>query len=289
MMRIRRKIDRRRMKFLAFALTFCFLGALMGGAKTSHALLIIDDMIFVGQKSGSATFKVKNTGQKPLAYRIEWTQKRMAPGGKKEKIMPDELIENVNAAEPFMFLAPRRMILQSGQLQHIRFMVRRMENLAPGEYRSYIALQPEKIPQEYATGGEVGSTGNLATAQVDFLTGYNIPVFFLHGETTLKTEITQASLGQGKQGRNGVHFTFKREGNRSAIGELMLTCVGTEGSKLLSKVKIKIFTEITERSYFTPFEWPPGGCHSVTFDYSPHKLDPDYALNAVRMMELPVN
>lgn len=263
---------------------FFFALAALGVVDKAHALLVVDDMVYVGQNAGAATLKIKNTSAKPTAYRLEWTQLRMKPGGAKETVLRDQAITGVLPAEPFMYVAPRRLIMQPDQLQHIRFMVRRTPDMQPGEYRSYIVMDPEPIPQEY---GQPGGAGKQS-AQLDILTGYRIPVFFLHGETTLVTSVTDARIGQNEKGEPSIAFTFKREGNRSALGEMTMKCVTGETDAMIGRMDIKVFTELSERQYNVKLDLPPTGCRSVALDYLPHRADPDYEKGMMRMADIPL-
>ena len=274
------------LKMLVLLLFFC--GPVVLAATPSRAMLILDDMVFIGPKSSAAIFKVKNATTRPEAYRLGWVQLRLKPGGGKEKIAPGETVENVMPAEPYMYMAPRRLMLMPDQLQHVRFMVRRMENLPAGEYRSYIVFQPEVVPDQYnpETGRETVSSGT--SVQMDMLSGFRIPVFFLNGETTLKTYVSEAGYGRDAKGKNGVYFTFVREGNRSAIGDLEVRCMQGDQIVKLTGVEVKIYTELNERNYFLPIKNIPPGCTTAYLEYSPHAADPDFTGNFVRLAEIPL-
>lgn len=255
--------------------------------RPSHALLILDDMIFIGPKSSAAIFKVKNATKVPEAYRLDWTQLQMLPNGRKDAVPDNVAIPNVMPAEPYMYMSPRRLLLRPDQLQHVRFMVRRMENLAPGEYRSYIVFQPEIVPDQYdpATGS---SAAQGTSIQLNMLSGFRIPVFFLHGQTSLKTFVTESGYGRNAQGKAGVYFTFVREGNRSAIGDMEVRCMVGEQLTKIASTGIKVYTELNSRNYFLSTRDLPPGCNTLYLDYRPHSGDPDYTEAFVRMAEIPV-
>ncbi|PJB70812.1 MAG: hypothetical protein CO093_06640 [Alphaproteobacteria bacterium CG_4_9_14_3_um_filter_47_13] len=275
----------------AFALSvFLFASALLGGVAPSHAFLILDNMVFIGTKSGAAVFKIKNTGDEPEAYRLEWTQLRMKEKGGKEKVAQGETIPGVMAADSYMYVAPRRIMLMPGQVQHVRFMVRRTENMASGEYRSYIVFQPEEIPPtfnpEEATSNSVPAPGK-AVAQISMLTGYRIPVFFLHGDTILDVSVKDAVLGRDKSGAPLLNFTFVREGTRSALGGLTVHCTTGDKEVKISSGEIRIFTELESRRYSYLLKNMPEDCVNITLDYLPQSLDPDYNGMAMRLAEIP--
>ena len=54
--------------FLVIAMVFA--AVLVNSPREAHALLILDDMVYINGKSGAATFKVKNTSKIPQAYKI---------------------------------------------------------------------------------------------------------------------------------------------------------------------------------------------------------------------------
>lgn len=254
--------------FLMFAVLFCSV------AREAQALLFTTEMIFVGERENAAYFKMKNTSDKPKAFRIEWLQMEMRAAGGKRVIPEGVQIPNVRNAEPYMFAAPRRLILQPGQTQHIRFMVRRTGDMVAGEYRSYIAVMPEEIPEAF-DGGEIEP--NKQKAQLNLLTGYRIPVFFLHGQTELSVNIANARLVKNRKGRDEVAFTLARQGNRSVIGDVNFSCVTADGQSVdAGGSKVKIFTELNSREYSKRVNIPEGGCSRLVVNFVPHKEDPAY-------------
>jgi len=263
-----------------------FLATLAGLPMPSHALLLVQEMVYIGPKAGAATFKVKNTTMRPEAYRMEWVDLKMIPGGRKRKIEPGEVVPTLMPAEPYMYISPRRLMLMPEQLQHLRLMVRRPSDLPPGEYRSYMVFNPEPVPKEYAPGSQGESAGSKTSVNVDILTGFRVPVFFLHGETTLKTSIVNARYGVNEKGKPGVHFTFVREGTRSAIGRIEINCMAQDSVQKISEGRIQVFTELGSLDYFLPTKEIPPGCTTATLDYIPHPEDPDYTGSFVRMAEV---
>lgn len=269
---------------LSILFSFAFLSAWAGASAPSKALMLIDEMVFIGPKAGAATLQVKNPTNRAEAYRLNWTNLKMLPGGRKVKIEPGEAVPQLMPADPYMFMSPRRILLMPDQLQHLRLMVRRPAELAPGEYRSYLSLQPEIVPKEFNPDNAEASAKPQGTAvQMDMLTGFRIPVFFLHGDTTLTTSIKDARFGD-----KGFEFTFVREGNRSALGELEVNCFIDDKKIRLTRTRIQIFTELNSRNYSLQAKDIPPGCGTAYFEYMPHALDPDYTGSPLRLAEVPL-
>ncbi len=276
--------------FLAFVSVCLFATSLMAVSAPANALLVLGSYVFIGPNGSARTYKIKNTAGEPKAYRLEWTQLQQMPVGAKRKMQKGEIVPGVMDAEPYMYIAPRRLMMQPNQLQHLRFMVRRAENMQPGEYRSYIYLQPEEIPATYkpnkdnrGTGGGKGASGTLS-----ILTGYRIPVVFLHGDTTLQTGVRDVRFVPTEKGGTSVQFIFTREGTRSAIGEINIYCSTPEGEVRVSGGEIKVFTELNEKPMNYDLVNPPPNCAQVSIDFLPHMEDPDYARGPVRMAAIPM-
>lgn len=250
---------------------------LMAMSGQAHALLLTDSLIFIGPKGGSAVFKLKNTSQQPESYRLEWDQLLMGVSGPKDLVTEEQArAAGVEPASPHMYVAPRRLMLQPGQLQNVRFMLRRNNNMAPGEYRSYITVSPEEIPPEFNPDGTRKSTvGSGQAAELTMLTGYRIPVFFLHGETTLDVSFSNVSVQQIDSTKSAVNFTLNRSGTRSALGDVEIRCEAPDGRNLvLSRAKVRVFKEISSRSFTRNIDIPASGCQSIVMGYKLHDQDP---------------
>lgn len=254
----------------------------------AHALLLTESYVFVGPKGGSAIFKMKNTSGKPEAYRMDWVELLMDNEG--SKISADETAlaaANVKPASPYMYVAPRRLMIQPGQVQNIRFMVRRNNSLTPGEYRSYIAIGPEEIPAEFNPDDEreTKDVGGGRSVQISMLTGYRIPVFFLHGETTLEVSFSNVNVTPKETGRYNVSYTINRSGTRSALGQVRIVCDAPDGQlKVIKRVDARVFSEVSTRTYTREFDVPAGGCTNYRIGFYVHDLDPlasrDYLASA---------
>ncbi|GEM_PF-1966317 len=265
-----------------------FLCALAGASPPSHALLLLEEMVYIGPKAGAATFKIKNTTQRAEAYRMEWVNLKMDPEGRKKMMAPGETMPGVMPAQDYMYLSPRRLMLMPDQLQHLRLMVRRPSDLPPGEYRSYMVFSPEPVPKAFDPANPQVKVSQRTEATMDLLTGFRIPVFFLQGETVLNIAVINPGYGRNQQGKDGIHFIFAREGTRSAIGKMEANCMAGEQPVRLSETRIQIFTELPSLDYFMPVSDIPPGCSVATLDYMPHPADPDYTGFPVRMAEIPL-
>lgn len=256
--------------------------------QAAHAMLLTETFIFVGADGNSTDFRMKNVTKKPEAYRLSWDQMRMDELGQRQFVAEGEVIPGVNDGRPYMFVSPRRMILQPDQMQHIRFMVRRTKDMPDGEYRAYIYLEPEKIPTDLTAKNAENKSKAVASAELTILTGYRFPVFFLQGQTTLNVTFSNVYLGQ-QDGRQRLFFTMHREGTRSALGENRLYCETNTGEKeFLGKADVKVFTELDRRDMFMGIDLTGRSCRALDLEFVPHKRDPSYTGAPMASARLPL-
>ena len=205
----------------------------------------------------------------------------MTPTGSKEVIPEGQSVPNLRPANDYVFVSPRRLILQPDQLQYVRFMLRRNKDMPVGEYRSYVTIQPEDMPQAYTANddkngaAQAAAAKNAAAATMHVLAGYRIPLFFLNGETTLNVEFANMRVGPDAHGNNSLFFTVHRSGNRSAIGQAEIVCTMSDGKEVkLGHQRIQIFTELDHRDYTAAMMAPPAGCGNTALQFIPHSGDP---------------
>lgn len=261
------------------------------GSGQAHALLITDSYVFVGPSGGSAILKMKNTSNRPEAYRLDWAELLMNENGSRTDAGEQELAAaGVMAASPYMYVAPRRLMIQPNQLQNLRFMVRRNNNLVPGEYRSYIVIGPEEIPANFdpESGETVQSVGGGHAVQITMLTGYRIPVFFLHGETTLETSFSNISVEPSDAGRYRLTYTLNRSGTRSALGQVRIFCDAPDGrEKIIRRMDTRIFKELSSRTYTREIRLDKNECSNFQIGFFVHSQDP--AASQSYMATAPLN
>lgn len=247
---------------------------LLAFTAPARAVMLTESMVFMNAKQSSAIFSLKNTSDKPQAFKIDFVELKMNEKGGKESIPQGASVPGVMPASPHVYVAPRRLVLQPGQLQYVRFMLRRNRDMVPGEYRSYVTIIPESMPTEYVSG-EVKE--QAAAAKMNVMTGYRIPIFFLQGDASLDLQFSNISRGTSPDGQSTLSFTAQRSGNRSALGEAEIVCTMPDGKiQKLGFQRIQIFTELSHRNYTTFVDPAPAGCSNTVLQFIPHKDDPLY-------------
>ena len=259
---------------LPVAILFSFF-MLLSFPRDAQALLLLESYVFMGPRDNAAVFSVKNTAKKVLAYRVLWNEIYMSPDGKRHVLEDGQTVPGIQAASPYIYVSPRRMIIQGDQLQNLRFMLRRPKDLPAGEYRSYVFMNPEKIPDLHKKE-TTNNDKKASTVQVEMMAGYRLPVFFLQGETTLDVSFSDVHLAKKKE-RDTLFFTVNRTGTRSALGTINITCdIGTDHQTDLGRMDVKVYTEISTRAYERTVDMPPEGCGQITLGFTPHTRDPAY-------------
>mgnify|MGYP006193029771 FL=1 len=148
-------------------------------------------------------------------------------------------VPGLSPAADMVKYAPRRIVLPPGASQQIRLLLRRPRDLAAGEYRSHLWIQPEEEAVEFAP---VEAT-EKPTVQIKMLTGLTLPVFVRAGNLT--AEVALSNLKATRAGNKiDVSLMLERTGTRSVYGDFQFICDGEVAKEVRG---IAVYTEISRR------------------------------------------
>lgn len=214
-----------------------------------------------------ATVGLYNRGAVPAEYEITIADRMMTADGRLVEIppvpdpsapdpsAPDPTAQGpVRIASPYLRYSPRRVALAGNDAQTVRIMARVPPDLPPGEYRSHFFATA--VPQgaeggfsiDQATGAAQG--GGIGVRIVPRF-GIAIPVIVRVGPTTLDVEIANARVEQLSAGGRAVALTLRRQGTRSAFGDLAVYA-GNGKSPIAVSKGIGVYTELSERNVVIP-------------------------------------
>ncbi len=149
---------------------------------------------------------------------------RMTETGKIKRI--EEPAAGEKFAEQFIRYAPRRVVLEPGQTQTVRLLVRKPGGLEAAEYRSHLLLRA--IPKEAGLSIDqaLSETQGVKVRLVPVY-GLSIPVIVRHGR--LSADVQLAALDFVDASRRGerphVAMRIHRTGERSVYGDITVTFV----------------------------------------------------------------
>lgn len=222
--------------FVVLAVTFVM-------AAQSYAVLFTATQVLINPGDLVSTITVKNTTDKPKTYRFKWAEMRMNEDGSGLRLLKEgETVEGLMPASEYIRFSPRRIRMLPGQLQQVRFLVRKNGKMKDGEYRSYFSMEAEPEVTPLTSGAS-----DVPQAGVTYDVGWRIPVILRHGKLTASAEFVSAKLDVMEDGRRRIKYTLKRSGNISMIAPMRVICA-SDGDKLIMNAGTKIYTELSERT-----------------------------------------
>lgn len=204
-------------------------------------------VVFEGNKRVEE-LNLSNTGRDTSVYNVSFVQYRMADDGTFQEITePDP---GQNFADKNLRFFPRTVTLAPGEAQTVRMQVLNRERLAPGEYRSHVYFR--SVPKEGALGLDNADADTSALSiRIIPIFGITIPIIIRVGESDTRVAISDVALQKVDDSTNVVAFTFNREGNMSAYGDVRVTHISPDGTNtILGAVNgVAVYTPNKKRNF----------------------------------------
>jgi hypothetical protein len=213
-------------------------------------------VVFEGNKQREEII-LANTGQDTAAYSISFLQYRMTDDGAFEEItepQPGELF-----ADSYLRFFPRSVTLTPGESQVLRMQVRRLPDMAEGEYRSHIYFRA--MPKEKPLGEEeVLPDSTSIGIRLIPIYGVSIPVIIRIGNLSSKVTISDLAVERKDNQPPVVKLTLNREGNQSVYGDLSIDYIAPGGEKINVGIVrgLAIYTPNSLRRLSMPLNVPEG-------------------------------
>lgn len=187
-----------------------------GMVSTPHDLLVSPTRILFEGTDHTAEVTLLNQSQQPLAYRLSFVQLHMDESG---EMLPDKSPStDERSADRYVRFTPRRVLLQPGQAQKVRMLLRRDAAMADGEYRSHLqfAVIPQAVEAAAPTPGQQGLSIKLIP-----LYGISIPVIVRNGSLQSSVRLTNMTLRpSSRQNIPILSLGLERDGVRSTYGSI---------------------------------------------------------------------
>ncbi len=213
-------------------------------------------IVFEGSKQREE-ITLANTGQDTAYYSISFLQYHMTDDGSFEEITEPK--SGQQFAEPFLRFFPRSIQLAPGESQVVRMQLRRLPNMADGEYRSHLYFRA--VPDEKPLGEEDILTDSTAIGiRLTPIFGISIPVIVRIGNLSSKVAISDLALQKEENQPPALNIVLNREGNQSVYGDLSVDYTGTDGKQInVGLVKgIAVYTPNVLRRFTMPLNIPEG-------------------------------
>lgn len=255
------------------ALLAACVGLLALGAFSADAWALkvtLKRIVFEGPRRAEVLSIINNTAEEQ-AYRLSWRPMRMTEDEPlivvEDDAQDDAQAAGLKPADDLVRYAPRRIVVPPGGTQQVRLMFSKPKDLADGEYRSHLWLQPEADNVKFDQMGDVSA--DRPQVQLKMLTGMTIPVIVRHGQLSVKARFSDVRVARNPDGKGmDVDLTVGRQGNRSLYGDFKFTC---DGGTLAQEIKgVAVYTEVTQRHLHFTVPFPANDsarCQTLNVEY----------------------
>jgi hypothetical protein len=255
-------------KYLLFGI---LLLNLLWSARTiaqGNLMLLPRRVIFEGAKRYEE-LNLANTGKDTARYVISFMHIRMKDDGGFEEISQPDSGENF--ADRFIRFFPHSVELGPGESQVIKIQLTKINELAPGEYRSHLYFRA--VPDKPLLGEERPSTDTGISIRLIPIFGISIPVIIRVGPSTAQVNLSGLSLQMSEDTIPILNMTFQRTGNMSVYGNISVyyTAVNGKTTPAGTAKGIAVYTPNTARRFRLTLDTQRG------IDYHSGRLSVEYA------------
>lgn len=235
--------------FIAFAV----LLPQAASAKNAE-IMMLPTRIVMEKADRNSTVVIKNVGDATGNFTAELVDMKMLETG---MVVPYEEGETpAFSAIPYVHISPRSMTLKPGESQNVRLLLRRPETMEPGEYRSHL-----KVRLVDDTSDVTNTSGKDAVISIKTNLVIVIPIIVRHGETQMTLGIDDPKIGRDNNGNPTVDMYITREGNRSSMGDISVTCNPPGGAPQVIKFfpGVSVYRPTGRRFISVPLDETPKG------------------------------
>jgi len=218
------------------------------GAMAQGNLLITPRRVVFDGTKRVQELNLANTGQDTAKYNVSIIQYRMKEDGSFEEItLPDP---GQNFADKNIRFFPRTVTLGPNEAQVVKMQVTKLDQLAPGEYRSHVYFRA--VPKQVALGEEATKRDSSAVSvKLVPIFGITIPVIIRVGISTTTVNLSGLKMNIVNDTTNRLEITFNRAGNMSVYGDLKVVYISRSGVETQVGVVngIAVYTPNTIRKF----------------------------------------
>ncbi len=234
---------------------FLLIFPLTGNAQ-GDLLITPRRIVFEGNRQRQE-ITLANIGQDTVTYTVLFVQYHMTEEGSFEVITeprPGQMF-----ADEYLRFFPRTVTLAPNESQVIRMQLRRLPDMADGEYRSHIYFR--NVPNERPLGeDEISQDTTAIGIRLTPIFGITIPAIIRVGNVFAKTSITDIKLDKDSENGPQLFLTFLREGNQSVYGDLTVDYEGPGGKTINvgTVLGIAVYHPNTSRKFTMQLSVPEG-------------------------------
>lgn len=220
----------------------------MGDVNLFPKRVVLNDKVRV------ASIGLYNRAPTAGEYEISLNDMVMGTDGRLVDLASINDAKITSAARPastFLRWSPHKVVLPANEAQMVRLIARPGPEIGPGEYRSHFLVVSVPPPDEITSlDSPLPNAGGVGVRIIPRF-GISIPVIVRVGETTLSVTIANIALMTLSDGSKAISLEIRREGTRSAFGDIIVTAQGAK--KPLAQMRgVGVYTEINRRTVQLP-------------------------------------
>ncbi len=213
---------------------FALADACLAATKT---LLLTPIRAIFTDRQRSVDIHVNNTGKESVSYVISLVTMRKDKDGQLREVQTATEAEQL--VKSMVRFSPRRATIEPGKRQIVKLMVRKPQDLPPGEYQTRLSLspQPDNSPKQASQVGVSSSDGKSAF-NIDILVTSTIPVVIQNGDIAPQVTPLAFSLQKSAKGSTELmaEVKFDRSGLGSAFGNVNLEYLPANNPKAARQI-----------------------------------------------------
>lgn len=233
-------------------------------ARAADTLLFVSPLrVVIGSGNDTETLSITNKSTKQHRYVISMVDQAM--GG-------DALTRTVDtfpySAKKMIRYMPRQVVLDPGQRQVVRLMVRRPEGIPAGDYHTHLLFDEKILQAETST-----STPPVKGLKMEITTQYSVavPLVVQVGEVRSSISLDSVSLTADAKGQPQLSLGLTRGGNAEAQADINATL---DGKPLAKPRRVRLYHEVDQAHVEMPLTVPldkalSGKVARVTLNVSP--------------------
>ena len=233
-----------------------------------NLMLLPRRVVFDGAKRYEE-LNLANNGKDTARYVISLMHVRMKEDGGFEEISQPDSGENF--ADRFIRFFPHSVTLGPDESQVIKIQLTKINELAPGEYRSHLYFRA--IPDKAPLGEEAPTSDSGISIRLIPIFGISIPVIIRVGTSNTQVRLSDLSLQMSEDTIPILNMTFNRAGNMSVYGDIMVYYTSAAGKTTLAGTAkgIAVYTPNTARRFRLALDKKNG------IDYHSGRLSVEYS------------
>lgn len=228
--------------------------SLSSAVAQGNLLVTPKRVVFEGIKR-SEELNLANTGKDSATYEISFIQIKMKEDGTVEKILEPDSAQLF--ADKYLRFFPRSVTLAPNEAQTVKVQIIRTAEMSPGEYRSHLYFRA--VPNEKPLGEKETRKDSSISVRIVPIFGISIPVIIRSGELNAQVKFSDLSVID-KDNTPALKITFKRDGNMSVYGDVMVDHISADGK--VNQVGVirglAVYTPNNTRHFNLPLNKTPG-------------------------------